>query len=91
MLELKYWVEKISKTKRVEDELILLIFFSTKFLTSFCSMTFCFSFEVIVTLNPIQLNIEGGGPKKSPRTSSIVQIIYVFLLILRDQLGYSEK
>ena len=27
-----------------------------------CSMTFCFSFEVLVKLNPIQVNIKGGGP-----------------------------
>ena len=27
-----------------------------------CSMTFCFSFEVLKTLNPIQVNIKGGGP-----------------------------
>ena len=25
-------------------------------------MTFCFSFEVFVTLDPIQVNIKGGGP-----------------------------
>ena len=35
MLELKYRVEKISKIKRVEDELFLLIFFlSTRSLTN---------------------------------------------------------
>ena len=30
-------------------------------------MTFCFSFEVLSKLNPMQANIEGGGPsnKKS--------------------------
>ena len=27
-----------------------------------CSMTFCFSFDVLIKLNPIQVNIEGGGP-----------------------------
>ena len=27
-----------------------------------CSMTFCFSFEVLVTLNPIHVDIKGGGP-----------------------------
>ena len=26
-----------------------------------CSMTFCFSFEVLIKLNPIQMNIKGGG------------------------------
>ena len=25
-----------------------------------CSMTFCFSFEVLMKLNPIQANIKGG-------------------------------
>ena len=29
-----------------------------------CSMTFCFSFDVLTKLNPIQVNIEGGGPKQ---------------------------
>ena len=27
-----------------------------------CSMTSCFSFDVLTKLNPIQVNIEGGGP-----------------------------
>ena len=27
-------------------------------------MTFCFSFEVLVTLNPIHVDIKGGGPTK---------------------------
>ena len=27
-----------------------------------CSMTFCFSFEVFITLNPIQVNMKRGGP-----------------------------
>ena len=30
--------------------------------SSGCSMTFCFSFDVLTKLNPIQVNIEGGGP-----------------------------
>ena len=29
---------------------------------SACSMTFYFSFDVLIKLNPIQGNIEGGGP-----------------------------
>ena len=29
---------------------------------TFCSMTFCFSFDVLIKLNPIQVNIRGGGP-----------------------------
>ena len=27
-----------------------------------CSMTFCFSSDVLIKLNPTQLNIRGGGP-----------------------------
>ena len=27
-----------------------------------CRVTFCFSFDVLIQLNPIQVNIEGGGP-----------------------------
>ena len=27
-----------------------------------CSMTFYFSFEVFITLNPIQVNMKRGGP-----------------------------
>ena len=27
-----------------------------------CSMTLCFSFDVLIKLNPIQVNIEGDGP-----------------------------
>ena len=33
-----------------------------KKITVYCSITFCFSFEVLKTLNPIQVNIKGGGP-----------------------------
>ena len=29
-----------------------------------CSMTFCFSFDVLMKLNPIQVNITGGGPSQ---------------------------
>ena len=30
----------------------------------FCSMTFCFSFDVLMKLNPIQVNITGGRPSQ---------------------------
>ena len=29
---------------------------------SHCSMTFCFSFDFLIELNPILVNIRGGGP-----------------------------
>ena len=35
-------------------------FYTTK---TNCSMTLCFSFEVFVKLNLIQVNIKRGGPK----------------------------
>ena len=31
-------------------------------LLHYCSMTFCFSFDVLIKLNPIPVNIRGGGP-----------------------------
>ena len=31
-------------------------------LLNICGMTFCFSFEVLVTLNPIHVDTKGGGP-----------------------------
>ena len=30
--------------------------------TTSCSMTFCFSFDVLMKLNPKQVNLTGGGP-----------------------------
>ena len=32
--------------------------------TTSCSMTFCFVFDVLMKLNPIQVNITGGGPSQ---------------------------
>ena len=41
---------------------LLLLFFSVFFFNILiCSMTFCFSFDVLIKLNPIQVNIRGGG------------------------------
>ena len=36
-----------------------------------CSMTFCFSFEVFAALNPIQVDIKGGGPTNTQLTRNV--------------------
>ena len=45
---------------------LLLLFFSVFFFSQYliCSMTFSFSFDVLIKLNPIQVNIRGGGSSK---------------------------
>ena len=40
-------------------------------ISTVCSMTFCFSFEVLIKLNPIQVNIEGAGLHKNKQGGGI--------------------
>ena len=49
------WVPNVLKLGSFESKYLRF------FLTSGCSMTFYFSFEVLLKLKPIQTNIKGGG------------------------------
>ena len=40
-------------------------------------MPFCFSFEVFVTLNPIQVNVKGGGLTQEGGGENRIELSYI--------------
>ena len=50
-------------------------------------MTFCFSFDVLTKLNPIQVNIEGGGIKNRTVTSRYWKLQYGLFCHTTSQLN----
>ena len=52
-------------------------------------MTFCFSFEVLVTLNPIHVDIKGGGPTKEAVLKQYCNFLILEVTVYRSVNFYS--